>query len=110
VRKKRLGRKPSDFQLLKLGFIKECDDDYPSPPHPVLKSDNDNGIRFTIDYRAKNVGIVAEPCPMLNIFDILHACAGKTRYARLDLVSSYWQFPVRVTFYSIFITSQQRAA
>jgi hypothetical protein len=51
-------------------------------------------LKMTLDARAVNAGMVVEPCSPPHIKEMLHALEAKSYYARLDLLSAYWQFPL----------------
>ena len=78
---------------LEAGLIEEAPD-APNPAAVVMvkKPDSVTGYRFTVDYKAKNKGIVLDPFPLPNPQDMIDECAKARWKAKLDLRSGYWQF------------------
>lgn len=62
--------------------------------HAVPKPDSDSGYRFCVDFRAVNDGVETNPYPLPPISVILLSISVAMFFARLDLKSGYWQFPV----------------
>jgi hypothetical protein len=62
--------------------------------HAVPKPDSESGYRFCVDYRPVNGGVETEAYPLPPISTILLSLSGSVFFARLDLKSGYWQFPV----------------
>ena len=62
--------------------------------HAVPKPDSESGYRFCVDYRPVNSGVETEAYPLPPISTILLSLSGAAFFARLDLKSGYWQFPV----------------
>ena len=77
-----------------MGVIEPCDDAAVQEVVMVRKDDAPNGFRMTLDARAVNTGMVVEPCNPPPVKEMLHALGAKSYYARLDLLSAYWQFPL----------------
>ena len=81
---------------LALGVIEECDDVPVQEVVMVKKSDSASGYRFCIDARGVNKGVVVKPYALPPIAEILAGTAGCQYFARFDLISSYWQYPLAV--------------
>ena len=79
---------------LNSGVIELSDATYGLNVHVVPKVDSESGFRFTIDFRPLNSGVVTDPYPLPQIPVIIGSMAGSRYFARLDLRSGYWQFPV----------------
>jgi hypothetical protein len=62
--------------------------------HAVPKPDSESGYRFCVDYRLVNSGVETEAYPLPPISTILLSLSVAVFFARLDLKSGYWQFPV----------------
>ena len=62
--------------------------------HAVPKPDSESGYRFCVDFRAVNDGVETDPYPLPPISTILLSLCSALFFARLDLKSGYWQFPV----------------
>ena len=92
-----------------MGVIEPCDDAAVQEVVMVRKDDAPNGFRMTLDARAVNAGMVVEPCNPPPVKEMLHALGAKSYYARLDLLSAYWQFPLApgVQHLSTFRVGQQ---
>jgi hypothetical protein len=76
------------------GVVIPSDASYGCAVHAVPKADSESGFRFTIDYKPINGGVETEPYPLPKIQDILSSLAGARYFAKLDLRSGYWQFPL----------------
>ena len=79
---------------LDAGIIEESDLDNGCYVHAVPKPDSESGYRFCVDFRIVNNGVETDPYPLPPIFTILLSLAAVIFFARLDLKSGYWQFPV----------------
>ena len=77
-----------------MGVIEPCEEAAVQEVVMVRKDDAPNGFRMTLDARAVNAGMVVEPCNPPPVKEMLHALGAKSYYARLDLLSAYWQFPL----------------
>ena len=77
-----------------MGVVEPCSDAAVQEVVMVRKDDAPNGFRMTLDARAVNAGMVVEPCNPPPVKEVLQALGAKSYYARLDLVSAYWQFPL----------------
>lgn len=87
-----------DFELhkqLETGVVEESQASVGCPVEVVPKIDSESGYRFCINYKSINEGVEVEPYPLPNISTILSSLAGAEFFAKLDLKSGYWQFPVR---------------
>ncbi|MFN9907393.1 MAG: hypothetical protein ACK56F_14945, partial [bacterium] len=62
--------------------------------HAVPKPDSASGYRFCVDYRPVNSGVETDAYPLPPISTILLSLSEAIFFARLDLKSGYWQFPV----------------
>jgi transposase InsO family protein len=94
---------------MSMGVIEPCEDAAVQEVVMVRKDDAPNGFRMTLDARAVNAGMVVEPCNPPPVKEMLHALGAKSYYARLDLLSAYWQFPLApgVQHLSAFRVGQQ---
>ena len=79
---------------LDAGVIEESNATNGCHVHAVPKSDSESGYRFCVDYRPVNDGVETAPYPLPAISVILLSLSVAMFYARLDLKSGYWQFPV----------------
>ena len=75
--------------------------------HAVPKPDSESGYLFCVDYRPVNSGVETEYYPLPPIATILLFLSMAIFFARVDLKSGYWQFPVTdvckewVAFYAL---------
>jgi hypothetical protein len=79
---------------LDAGIIEESDLVNGCYVHAVPKADSESGYRFCVDFRVVNDGVETDPYPLPPISTILLSLSGALFFARLDLKSGYWQFPV----------------
>ena len=92
---------------LDAGVIEESDHTNGCHVHAVPKPDSESGYRFCVDYRPVNSGVQTEPYPLPPIATILLFLSMAIFFARVDLKSGYWQFPVTdvckewVAFYAL---------
>jgi hypothetical protein len=76
------------------GVIEVSESTYGCPVHAVPKPDSESGYRFCIDFRPLNAGVVTDPYPLPTVGSVLASLAGCVFFAKMDLRSGYWQFPV----------------
>ena len=75
----------------------ESDATFGCPVQPVVKEDSESGYRFCNDYTPINGSVVTTPYPLPAISVILLSLALAMFFARLDLKTGYWQFPVHAS-------------
>jgi hypothetical protein len=79
---------------LESGVIEESNLTNGCHVHIVPKPDSDSGYRFCIDYRPVNSGVETDGYPLPPISTILLSISVAIFFARMDLKTGYWQFPV----------------
>lgn len=62
---------------------------------PVLVRKRDGSIRYCIDYRNLNKKTVKDAFPLPKIEECLDTLSGTMYFSMLDLLSGYWQIPIR---------------
>ena len=67
-----------------------------APVHMVIKDGSKTGFRFCIDFKETNKYVTVIPYPLPNIQTILDSISGSKYFAKFDLKSGYWQFPVAI--------------
>ncbi|EGT38055.1 hypothetical protein CAEBREN_28397 [Caenorhabditis brenneri] len=80
-------------KMLDQKVIRESKSSWASPV--VLVKKKDNSIRMCIDYRKVNKVVKYNAHPLPNIEATLQSLAGKAVFSTLDLVSGYWQLPLK---------------
>ena len=79
---------------LNAGIIEESGAIYVAPVHMVKKEGSETGFRFCIDYKETNKYVTVIPYSLPNIQTILNSISGSQYFAKFNLNSGYWQFPV----------------
>ena len=86
-----------DFELerqLRDGIVEPSLADSGAPVLMVRKESSESGFRFCVDFTETNKYVITNPFPLLTIQTILSSVGGAQYFAKLDLRSGYWQFPV----------------
>jgi hypothetical protein len=81
-------------EQLELGIVEPSDAPSGAPVLMVRKPSSVSGYRFCIDFTEVNKSVITSPFPMPTIQTILDSMAGACYFAKFDLRSGYWQFPV----------------
>ena len=79
---------------VKLGIVEPSQAKSGAPVHMVRKEESETGFRFCIDFKQVNQFVEVEPYPLPTIQVILDSVGGSKYFAKFDLKSGYWQFPV----------------
>lgn len=80
-------------ELLELGVISRSTSPWSSPITIVRKKDG--SPRFCVDFREVNKTLSVPSYPLPRIDDVLQCFEGKKFFSVLDLVSGFWQIPIR---------------
>lgn len=64
-------------------------------PALLVAKPHGGGWRFVTDFRKLNACVKTSHHPVPRLDDALDALAGKTRFSAFDMLSGYWQLPVR---------------
>jgi putative transposase len=76
------------------GVVEECSARSGSPIHMVKKESSTSGYRFCVDYSEINKSVISTPYPLPTVQTVLDSAAQAKFFAKFDLRSGYWQFPV----------------
>jgi hypothetical protein len=79
---------------IEAGIIEQSDAPSGAPVHMVKKPGSASGYRFCIDFTRVNKYVETDPFSLPTIQSVLDATAGSKFFAKFDLRSGYWQFPV----------------
>lgn len=83
-------------EQLALGIVEPSEASSGAPVLMVRKPSSPSGYRFCIDFSEFNKHVITESYPLPTIQTILDSMAGAAFFAKFDLRSGYWQFPVAV--------------
>jgi hypothetical protein len=76
------------------GIVEASDARSGAPVLMVKKENSESGFRFCVDFTERNKYVVTEHFPLPTVQTILDSASGAKFFAKLDLRSGYWQFPV----------------
>ena len=88
-----------EFELekqLREGIVEPSDARSGAPVLMVRKESSESGYRFCVDFTETNKYVIVKPVALPTVQTILSSAAGAKYFAKSDLRSGYWPFPVHV--------------
>lgn len=81
-------------EMLANDLIERSNSPFNSPIHVVTYPDQSREPRFCIDFKNLNSITLDEPCPGINLHDIVKKLGSSKVFCKIDLKKGYWQIPL----------------